>query len=225
MRHLVLATNNANKVSEITELLGMNGLTGLTIESIGSYTQHEPVEDGGSYLANATIKAQAAAAITGLPCLAEDSGVEIAALGGAPGVETAPWVAAQGGWIAAMLAVHEKVKETGRAGMDFQSTFVLAFPDGTFIDATACCPGTFTYPPRGHEGFGHDPYFVPAEIKVEEFNYFIPYGGHCTYAEMGLAEKQKISPRALAMGKLVEKIKKHDRAAEQQDHQRTQGHA
>lgn len=199
--HICLASNNKNKLREILDTLSAYDLT---ITPIGHFTTEEPAEDSGSYVGNATIKALAAAKASGLPALAEDSGAEYDAMDGGPGVETAPFIASEGGWERAMDNMNERVKATGLTSMRFRSTVLLAWPDGHIEYEQVAQEGNFVHPARGANGFGHDPYFIPQPI--EGFNFFIPYTETRTTAEMSFAEKQATSPRAAALKKLMARL-------------------
>ena len=153
-----------------------------------------------TFAQNALLKAHAAAQGAGLPALADDSGLCVAALGGAPGVYTADWAQRQpyeGGpgrdWYMAMGKVEGKLSELGPdtdRSAYFISTLALAWPDGTQAVFEGRAPGSLTWPPRGTMGFGYDPVFVPA--------------GHTqTFAELEQAEKMALNHRTHAFAKLV----------------------
>ena len=202
---LVLATRNAGKLREIEAMLAGHNFQ---LRLVSDFSEIEPIEDGESYLANATIKAKAALAATDLPSLAEDSGFEIDAAPGELGLHTAPWIAAQGGWPEGMATIAHRVEAGASTTCRHCATFVLALPDGTIFSASAQLDGTFVYPPRSLTGFGGDPYFAPKLPASRGPNpYFMPDGGSFTYAQLidaeGLAAKQAISPRAAALTKLL----------------------
>jgi XTP/dITP diphosphohydrolase len=194
---LVIATHNAGKLREIQALLAPYGME---CRSAGSLGLPEPAETGTSFVENALIKARSAAAGAGLPALADDSGLCVAALGGAPGVYTADWAEAapyEGGpgrdWYMAMGKVEGKLAEIGpEAPRDawFACVLALAWPDGETAVYAGRADGTLVWPPRGALGFGYDPMFVPA-------------GGTLTFAEIDPAEKHRISHRADAFAGLV----------------------
>lgn len=193
---LVIATHNAGKLAEISALLASYGMECLSAGELGL---PEPPETGTTFVDNALIKARAAAA-TGHPALADDSGICVAALGGAPGVYTADWAEAapfEGGpgrdWYMAMGKVEGKLAALGGAAPRdcwFACVLALAWPDGDEATYEGRVDGTLTWPPRGTLGFGYDPVFVPL-------------GGVQTFAEISPAEKHRRSHRADAFAKLV----------------------
>ena len=194
---LVIATHNAGKLREIRALLAPYGLECLSAGELGL---PEPAETGTTFVENALIKAHAAAQGAGLPALADDSGLSVAARGGAPGVYTADWAEAaphEGGpgrdWYMAMGKVEGKLAQLGpdtpRDGW-FSCVLALAWPDGSEAVYEGRIDGTLTWPPRGTLGFGYDPVFVP-------------HGDTRTFAEIDPAEKHAISHRANAFAKLV----------------------
>jgi XTP/dITP diphosphohydrolase len=194
---LVIASHNAGKVREIRALLEPFGIEPV---SAGDLSLPEPKETGTTFAENALLKAHASAKASGLPALADDSGLCVAALGGAPGVYTADWAerqAYEGGpgrdWYMAMGKVEGKLAELGpdvdRSGY-FICTLALAWPDGHTEVFEGRVHGTLTWPPRGTFGFGYDPVFVPM-------------GRAETFAELDPAEKHAMSHRADAFAKLV----------------------
>ncbi|KAF0231676.1 MAG: dITP/XTP [Beijerinckiaceae bacterium] len=173
---IVIATHNAGKLAEMTELLAPYGLE---CASAGALGLPEPVENGTMYAENAAIKALAAAKATGLPALADDSGLSIDDLDGAPGLFTADWAGSPRDFGAAMARVKHELDIRGcqpeGAKARFVSALVLAWPDGETLIAEGRCYGRLTFPPRGDKGFGYDPIFVPdgesrtfGEISSEE---------------------------------------------------------
>ena len=194
---LVIATHNAGKLKEISALLGPYGIACLSAGSLGL---PEPPETGTTFVANALIKAHAAAKASGLPALADDSGIGVAALNGAPGVYTADWAEAapyEGGpgrdWYMAMGKVEGKLAGLGPDALRdcwFSCVLALAWPDGEYVTYEGRADGTLTWPPRGTMGFGYDPVFVPV-------------GETRTFAEHLPEEKHAISHRAAAFAKLV----------------------
>ena len=194
---LVIATHNAGKLKEISALLEPYGLDCLSAGSLGL---PEPAETGTTFVENALIKARAAAEASGLPALADDSGLSVAALDGRPGVYTADWAQRQWfegepgrDWYMAMGKVEgmlaEKGPETPRDAW-FSCVLAIAWPDGGQAVYEGRVDGTLTWPPRGDLGFGYDPVFVPA-------------GRERTFAEIDPAEKHATSHRADAFAKLV----------------------
>ena len=194
---LVIASHNAGKVREIRALLEPFGIEPVSAGDLGL---PEPEETGPTFAENALLKAHASASASGLPALADDSGLEVAALGGRPGVYTADWAERQPfegepgrDWYMAMGKVEGLLAEQG-AGVDrsarFVCTLALAWPDGDAEVFEGRAEGSLTWPPRGMLGFGYDPVFVPA-------------GKSLTYAEIDPEEKHAISHRADAFAKLV----------------------
>jgi XTP/dITP diphosphohydrolase len=194
---LVIASHNQGKVREIRALLEPFGIEPISAADLGL---PEPEETGTTFAENALLKAHAAAKGSGLPALADDSGLCVAALNGAPGVYTADWAERglyEGGpgrdWYMAMGKVEGKLAELGPdtdRSAYFACTLALAWPDGTDAVYEGRIQGTLTWPPRGSLGFGYDPVFVPL-------------GQEQTFAEIEPAAKHAISHRADAFAKLV----------------------
>ncbi len=178
---LVVATHNPGKLREIVELLEPYGVQ---VIPISGYGLPEPEETGGSFRDNARIKAEAAARATGLPALADDSGLCVEALDGAPGVHTADWAEGPDGrrdWMRAMQRVEQELQARGATRPEqrrarFVATLCLAWPDGHAEFFAGEVPGTLVWPPRGDRGFGYDPMFLPD-------------GGDRTFGEMTSEEK------------------------------------
>ncbi len=194
---LVIATHNAGKLKEIGALLEPFGIACISAGSLGLA---EPPETGRTFIENALIKARAAAENSGLPSLADDSGLCVAALDGLPGVWTADWAERQWfegsagrDWYMAMGKVEGMLAAKG-AGVDrscwFACVLALVWPDGEQAIYEGRADGSLIWPPRGTLGFGYDPIFVPA-------------GDTRAFAELDPAEKHKISHRADAFAKLV----------------------
>jgi len=188
---LLIATHNAGKLQEIGDLLA-----DFPVRVVGASQKglSEPVEDGSTFIENARIKARAAVEATGLPALADDSGIEIDALSGAPGVYTADWAETPDGrdFVMAMTRTHEALLESGVASpwtARFCCTFVLAWPDGGEEVFEGRMEGQVVWPMRGEQGHGYDPIFQPR-------------GKDITFGEMDLADKNRISHRADAFRKL-----------------------
>ena len=194
---LVIASHNQGKVREMRVLLEPYGMELISAADLGL---PEPEETGTTFAENALLKAHAAAQGAGLPALADDSGLCVAALGGAPGVYTADWAERQfyeGGpgrdWYMAMGKVEGKLAELGPhadRSAYFISTLALAWPDGTQAVFEGRAPGSLSWPPRGTMGFGYDPVFVPE-------------GYTQTFAELEPAEKMALNHRTFAFAKLV----------------------
>ena len=192
---LVIASHNKGKVRELTALLAPYGVEPV---SAADLDLPEPVETGTTFFANAELKARSAADLSGLPALADDSGLCVDALGGDPGVYTADWAETPTGrdWTLAMRKVEDALIAKGpEAGRDahFVCVLALAWPDGHTEWFEGRAEGTLTWPPRGTVGFGYDPVFVP-------------HGREQTYAELEPAEKRAISHRADAFRQMVAAI-------------------
>lgn len=194
---LVIATHNAGKLKEIAALLAPHGVDCISAGSLGLPA---PAETGKTFVENALIKARAAAQASGLPALADDSGLSVKALGGMPGVYTADWAERQWfegpsgrDWYMAMGKVEGRLQGLG-AEVDrscwFSCVLAIAWPDGEEITYEGRVDGVFAWPPRGDNGFGYDPVFVP-NGRTESFG------------ELDPNEKHRISHRADAFAKLV----------------------
>jgi len=191
-KRLVVATHNAGKLAEISALLACYAVA---VTSVGELGLPEPAETEATFAGNARIKAHFAARASGLPALADDSGIEIDALGGAPGVYTADWAETPSGRDFTMAMTNTWAKlEAARAPCPrtarFCCTLVLAWPDGHDELFAGAMSGQITWPMRGAQGHGYDPIFQPD-------------GYARTCAEMDQALKNRISHRADAFRKLV----------------------
>ncbi|MEM1298887.1 MAG: RdgB/HAM1 family non-canonical purine NTP pyrophosphatase [Pseudomonadota bacterium] len=189
---LVVASHNEGKVSEIRALLEPYGIETV---SAGELALPEPEETETTFAGNAAIKAHAASQASGLPALADDSGIEIDALDGAPGVYTADWAETGQGrdFMMAMTRAWDEVQSSGRSGPHtarFNACLCVAWPDGHAETILGQAAGTLTWPPRGDQGFGYDPMFVPDA------------GDGRTFGEMPHAEKEAISHRTDAFRQL-----------------------
>jgi XTP/dITP diphosphohydrolase len=189
---LVVATHNAGKLEEIRHLLAPYPIT---VVSAGELGLPEPEETESTFLGNARIKAHAAASASGLPALADDSGIEVDALDGAPGVYTADWAETPGGrdFVHAMTRTWDALEarnapypRTAR----FRCTLVLAWPDGAEEVFEGKIEGQCVWPMRGEQGHGYDPMFQPAGMEI-------------TLGEMDRWEKNRISHRGDAFRKMV----------------------
>ncbi len=191
-KRLLVATHNRGKLEEMAALLAPFG-----IECVGAAAMNlpEPAETETTFIGNARIKAHAAAKATGLPALADDSGIEVDALDGAPGVYTADWAETPQGRDFAQAMTRTWAECEARSAplprrARFRSTLVLAWPDGHDEVFEGKVEGELVWPMRGAQGHGYDPMFQPA--------------GHAqTFAEMDPNQKNRISHRADAFGKLV----------------------
>jgi XTP/dITP diphosphohydrolase len=184
---LVIASHNRGKVEEISALLMPFRIAALAAASLGI---PEPEETGDSFEANAALKAVAAAQASGLPALADDSGLVVPALGGAPGIYSARWAGPTKDFRIAMERVHRELGEQDHSAL-FVAALALAWPDGNLDLFRGEVAGALVWPPRGERGFGYDPMFVPE-------------GGRATFGEVEPAQKHRISHRARAFAKLVE---------------------
>lgn len=189
---LLVATHNQGKLEEIAHLLEP---LGISVTSAKEHGLPEPEETGTTFVENARIKAHAAAKATGLPALADDSGIEIDALGGAPGVYTADWAETPNGrdFIMAMTRTHDELEKIDAADprtARFCCTLVLAWPDGHDEVFPGVMEGAVVWPMRGDQGHGYDPVFQPRGYDI-------------TFGEMDRWEKNRISHRADAFRKLV----------------------
>jgi len=184
---LVIASHNPGKVEEIAALVTPFDVAVVAAASLGI---PEPEETGDTFEANAALKASAAVAESGLPALADDSGLVVPVLGGSPGIYSARWAGPARDFRIAMERVQRELGD-GDRGATFVAVLALAWPDGHSELFRGEARGTLTWPPRGDRGFGYDPMFVPL-------------GGTLTFGEMDPAEKHKISHRARAFAKLVE---------------------
>ncbi len=189
---LLVATHNAGKLEEFREILGP---LGITVTSAKEHGLPEPVETESTFVGNARIKAHAAAQATGLPALADDSGLEVAALNGAPGVYTADWAETPNGrdFIMAMTKTHDALIAANAPQpwmARFCCTLVLAWPDGHDEVFEGHVNGALVWPRRGADGHGYDPMFQPdGEVR--------------TFAEMTHAEKNALSHRGAAIAALL----------------------
>jgi XTP/dITP diphosphohydrolase len=185
---LIAATHNKGKVVELKDLfepLGFEVLSGLELDL------PEPDETEFTFEGNALIKARAAAQATGAPALSDDSGLEVRALGGMPGVHTAIWAGQPRDFYKAMEKVERELIaiDAQDRSANFVSCLAVAWPDGHEVTFRGEVHGTLTWPPRGEMGFGYDPVFVPNGFDV-------------TFAELQPDQKHAMSHRAVAFEKL-----------------------
>lgn len=187
--HLIIASHNSGKVAEIADLLRP---LGVSVESAGDLGLPEPVEDGATFADNARLKAHAAVAATGKPALADDSGLAVSALGGAPGIYSARWAETPGGrdFAAAMARLQAELGDNGDRSAGFICALALAWPDGYVETFEGRISGEIVWPPRGTCGFGYDPIFRPT-------------GDDLTFGEIDPDEKHAISHRAIAFRKMI----------------------
>ncbi|MFC7702664.1 RdgB/HAM1 family non-canonical purine NTP pyrophosphatase [Plastorhodobacter daqingensis] len=190
---LLVATHNSGKLHEISALLEPFGIK---VSSAAEHGLPEPQETETTFIGNARIKAHAAARATGLPALADDSGIEVEALDGAPGVHTADWAETPQGrdFVMAMTRTWQMLEERAAPHPRracFRSTLVLAWPDGHDEVFEGRMDGQLVWPMRGAQGHGYDPIFQPEGFDI-------------TFAEMAPELKNRISHRADAFRKLVQ---------------------
>ena len=185
---LVVASHNAGKVREIADLLAPFAID---IVSAAELNLPEPEETGDTFTANALLKAEEAVQGSGLPALADDSGLAVEALDGAPGLYSARWAGPERDFQMAMALVQEKLGQTPDRRAYFISVLALAWPDGHTECFEGRVHGDLIWPPRGDKGFGYDPMFLLD-------------GYDMTFGEMNYDEKQSISHRAMAFQKLID---------------------
>jgi XTP/dITP diphosphohydrolase len=185
---LVIATHNPGKLAEMRELLAPYGIEAVSAGELGLA---EPEETGKDFRSNAAIKAIAAAQATGLPSFADDSGIVVDALDGAPGIYSARWAGPSKDFAAAMAQIERLLQERGATMPDrrtahFVSALCVAWPDDHLEEVEARVDGTLVWPPRGTAGFGYDPMFLP--------------NGHDrTFGEMTSLEKHGLPPLGLGL--------------------------
>ena len=197
---LVIATHNTGKLAEMRELLAVYGVDAI---SAGELKLPEPEETGTTFRANARIKAEAAAKASNMSAFADDSGLAVDALDGAPGIHSARWAGPDKDFRLAMnkiqsLLVERGAKTAERRRGHFVSALCVAWPDGHFEEFEATVDGTVVWPPRGTLGFGYDPLFLPdgqtqtfGEMPSEEKHGLPPHGrglSHRARAFLKLAE-------------------------------------
>ena len=189
---ILIATHNAGKLEEMKQLFAP---LGVSVAGAAEMNLPEPEETEDSFVGNARIKAHAACKASGLPALADDSGIEVEALDNAPGVYTADWAETPNGrdFTMAMTKTHDLLEAKGAEHprrARFCATLVLAWPDGHDEVCAGKVNGTLVWPMRGRQGHGYDPMFQPDGYDI-------------TFAEMGADEKNRISHRADAFAKLI----------------------
>src|SRR5476649_459886 len=185
---LVIATHNPGKLVEMRELLAPHGVEAISAGELGL---GEPDETGDTFLANARIKAIAAAEAAQLPAFADDSGLAVDALDGAPGIYSARWAGPTKDFAVAMTRIERLLQERGatppsQRKAHFVSALCVAWPDGHLEEVEARADGTLVWPPRGISGFGYDPMFMPD-------------GFERTFGEMTSIEKHGLPPLGLGL--------------------------
>jgi XTP/dITP diphosphohydrolase len=188
---LVVASHNQGKAKEIRELLARGLHYEFVIVSAADLGLPEPVETESTFAGNARLKAVAAAETSNSPAIADDSGLEVTALKGAPGIYSARWAGPERDFSKAMRRVEEELSVSGSTDRSarFVSALALAWPDGHVEIFEGEVKGTLAFPPRGGRGFGYDPIFIP-EGEIE------------TFGEMDPTKKHAMSHRADAFRKL-----------------------
>ncbi|WP_315798587.1 RdgB/HAM1 family non-canonical purine NTP pyrophosphatase [Bradyrhizobium sp. SZCCHNRI3043] len=185
---LVIATHNPGKLAEMRELLAPHGVEAVSAGDLGL---DEPDETGETFQANARIKAVAAARAAQLPAFADDSGIVVHALDGAPGIYSARWAGPDKDFTSAMARIERLLQERDARSADkrtahFVSALCVAWPDGHVEEVEARVDGTLVWPPRGTAGFGYDPMFLPE-------------GHDRTFGEMTSIEKHGLPPLGLGL--------------------------
>ena len=188
---LIIASNNQHKIREIKKILGEKFEQIVSLREAG--IDHETVEDGETFLENARKKATEIASLSDACALADDSGICVDALGGAPGIFSARFAGEHGNDEANNALLLEKLSAEENRGAHYTCAIVLAYPDGRTVEAEGYFYGEITREPRGDRGFGYDPLFVPV-------------GSTRTVAEYTDEEKNAISHRAEALRLLLAKL-------------------
>jgi XTP/dITP diphosphohydrolase len=197
---VVIATHNAGKLVEMRELLGLYGVEAV---SAGDLNLPEPEETGTTFAANARIKAETSAQAAGMPALADDSGLVVDALDGAPGIYSARWAGPGKDFHLAMEKIEGMLRERDaftpqQRSAHFVSVLCVAWPDGHVEEFEGKVDGSLVWPPRGNEGFGYDPMFLPD-------GFGLTFGEMSRDDKHGLPPKgQGLSHRARAFLKLAE---------------------
>lgn len=189
----IAATNNQNKIREFKEILSPLGIEILSMKEAGF--QSDPEETGITFEENALIKARALTELSNMPALADDSGLEVDALGGAPGIYSARY--ACGSDIDRINKLLENMKDKTNRAAQFTSCVAVCFPNGNTVTATGICRGYITKKPVGNGGFGYDPIFYVEQFKK-------------TYAELTAEEKNSVSHRGNSLKLLKEKLGNED---------------
>ena len=191
MERYVIATNNAHKLREIRAILENDSRAFLSMEEAHIHT--DPEETGATFEENALIKARAACAASGLPAMADDSGICVDALNGAPGIHSARYCPGTDRERTEFLLKNMEAVPDGQRQGRFVSVIAYVYPDGTEFTVRGECPGVILRESRGQGGFGYDPVF------------FLPEEG-CTFAEMPQSRKNALSHRARSLAKMKEAL-------------------
>ncbi len=189
---LVIASHNKGKLREINALIAPFGIEALSAGDLGV---EEPEETEATFIGNALLKARVSCAATGLPALADDSGLEVTALNGAPGIYSARWAGEPCDFYAAMAEVERQIvaSESDDRSARFVCVLALVMPDGSEQVFEGEIRGHLVSAPRGTNGFGYDPIFVPI-------------GGELTFGEMEPQAKHDMNHRSFAFAKFVDAI-------------------
>lgn len=190
---LVIATHNMGKLAEFQKMLSPYVAE---ITSAGALDLPEPEETGATFEENALLKAHAAAKASGLPALADDSGLCVTGLRDAPGIFSARWCGPTKDPMVGMTRIHEELGNTEERSAYFICVLALAWPDGTTQTVEGRCHGYIVWPPRGDKGHGYDPFFVPEE------------GTGLSFGEMNADAKDKMSHRGKAMQAMLKFFEK-----------------
>lgn len=188
-KKLVLATHNKGKLAELRAMFAPYGVE---VVSAGDLNLPEPAETENTFIGNAMIKAKAAVAASGLPVLADDSGLCVNGLNGDPGVYSANWAGPGKDFAPAMERINRELGTNPDRSAYFISVFVLAWPDGETSTIEGRVDGTIVWPPRGTQGHGYDPIFMPDQDTR-------------SFGEMTLEEKAQYSHRGRAFEALIQK--------------------
>lgn len=199
------ATNNAGKLKELRRILERMGHEVKSLRDL--HIDLDPEETGATFLENAVLKAEAFCAASGLPTVADDSGLCVEALHGEPGVYSARYCGHHGDDAAnnAKLLETMKAVPAGQRAAKFVSAVCFRLPDGRQLTVSGECPGSIAFGETGANGFGYDPLFVPDAVGLPDGS-TTPNTARRSYAELAVEEKDAISHRGRALAKLAEKL-------------------
>lgn len=190
-KKLLVASHNSGKVKEIKFLFEERGIKNIEIISASDLNLPEPEETGKTFHENAALKARAACDASGLPSLADDSGLCVNALGGKPGIYSARWAGETKDFMVAMKKINDLLGDNPDRSAYFICVLALCFPNGEILYFEGRIDGTLLYPPRGENGFGYDSFFLPEDKNR-------------TFGEMTFDEKNTTNHRARAFQKMLE---------------------
>ena len=194
----VIATANPGKIHEMREILSEFAIETVTREDLGINVEVD--ESGSTFRENALLKAKAICEVSGLPSIADDSGLMVDALGGGPGVDTSSFGGADLDCKQRCAYLLEKLQGTEQRSAKFVCTVVCVYPDGNILTAEGECQGEIADSPRGEEGFGYDPVFMAKESDK-------------TMAELTPGEKHRLSHRGKALRQFVKKLEAYEGGA------------